>query len=136
MKTLLESADAPSMIVFGGRADATSAEPEMTVMDRFNQMALENPLFGRNAILDRLSQFDNSAMYSSDDEPELDEYVQTLFIDNLGENGYTLNGDPYGEFKKMQADMMGTEVEPEGPAYAESAADFMAAFGQVFGKHV
>ena len=136
MKALLENGtgDVPSMIVFGGRSEGYSPEPELSVLDRFNQMAMENPMFGRNAVLSRLSEFDNSGMYSTDEEPELDEYVQTLFLDNLGENGYDLNGDSYGEFKKMQGEMTGTPTEEESPTYAQSAAEFMSNFGKVFGK--
>lgn len=124
------SADAPDMIVFGGRADAVK-EPGTDAVSRFNRMAMDNEMFGHNLVLERLASFDNSARFSSDDEEELDAYVQTLFLEPLGERGYDVNGDPYGEFKKMQAELTGEKYEPEN-SYAESAEDFMNSFSLIF----
>ena len=67
------------------------------------------------------------------DEAELDAYVQTLFLEPLGERGYDVNGDPYGEFKKMQAELTGETYTPEN-SYAESAEDFMNSFSLIFGS--
>ena len=126
------SADAPNMIVFGGRAEAVK-EPGMDAVTRFNRMAMDNPMYGHNLILERLNSFDNSARFTNDDEAELDAYVQTLFLEPLGERGYDVNGDPYGEFKKMQAELTGETYSPEN-SYAESAADFMNSFSLIFGS--
>ena len=120
------------MIVFGGRAEAVK-EPGMDAVTRFNRMAMDNPMYGHNLILERLNSFDNSARFTNDDEAELDAYVQTLFLEPLGERGYDVNGDPYGEFKKMQAELTGETYSPEN-SYAESAADFMNSFSLIFGS--
>lgn len=126
------SADAPNMIVFGGRAEAVR-EPGMDALTRFNRMAMDNPMYGHNLILERLASFDNSARFTNDEEAELDAYVQTLFLEPLGERGYNVNGDPYGEFKKMQAELTGETYSPEN-SYAESAEDFMNSFSLIFGS--
>lgn len=126
------AADAPNMIVFGGRAEAVK-EPGMDAVTRFNRMAMDNPMYGHNLILERLNSFDNSARFTNDDEAELDAYVQTLFLEPLGERGYDVNGDPYGEFKKMQAELTGETYTPEN-SYAESAEDFMNSFSLIFGS--
>lgn len=126
------SADAPNIIVFGGRAEAVK-EPGMDAVTRFNRMAMDNPMYGHNLILERLNSFDNSARFTNDDEAELDAYVQTLFLEPLGERGYDVNGDPYGEFKKMQAELTGETYSPEN-SYAESAEDFMNSFSLIFGS--
>ena len=126
------SADAPNMIVFGGRAEAVK-EPGMDALTRFNRMAMDNPMYGHNLILERLNSFDNSARFTNDDEAELDAYVQTLFLEPLGERGYDVNGDSYGDFKKMQAELTGETYSPEN-SYAESAEDFMNSFSLIFGS--
>lgn len=126
------AADAPNMIVFGGRADAVK-EPGADAVTMFNRMAMDNPMYGHNLILERLNSFDNSARFSNDDEAELDAYVQTLFLEPLGERGYDVNGDSYGDFKKMQAELIGEEYTPEN-SYAESAEDFMNSFSLIFGS--
>ena len=99
----------------------------------FNRMAMDNPVYGHNLVLERIASFDNSSRYTEDDEAELDQYVQTLFLEPLGEHGYNVNGDPYGEFKKMQAELTGETYSPEN-SYAESAEDFMNSFSLIFGS--
>lgn len=126
------AADAPNMIVFGGRADAVK-EPGADAVTMFNRMAMDNPVYGHNLVLERIASFDNSSRYTEDDEAELDQYVQTLFLEPLGEKGYDVNGDPYGEFKKMQAELTGETYSPEN-SYAESAEDFMNSFSLIFGS--
>ena len=120
------------LIIFGGRGEPDTGV-EFDAVSRFNREAMDNAMFGRNLILERLASFDNSSKFKEDLEPELDEYVQTLFIEPLGDHGYDINGDPYGKFKEMQAEMTGEEVKTEN-SYAENAADFMASFGEIFGK--
>ena len=129
---ILESSELPSMIVFGGRADAVK-EPGMDALTRFNRMAMDNPMYGHNLVLERIASFDNSSRYTEDDEAELDQYVQTLFLEPLGEKGYDVNGDSYGDFKKMQAELTGETYSPEN-SYAESAEDFMNSFSLIFGS--
>lgn len=126
------AADAPNMIVFGGRADEVK-EPGADAVTMFNRMAMDNPVYGHNLVLERIASFDNSSRYTEDDEAELDAYVQTLFLEPLGEHGYNVNGDPYGEFKKMQAELTGETYSPEN-SYAESAEDFMNSFSLIFGS--
>lgn len=126
------AADAPNMIVFGGRADEVK-EPGADAVTMFNRMAMDNPVYGHNLVLERIASFDNSSRYTEDDEAELDQYVQTLFLEPLGEKGYDVNGDSYGEFKKMQAELTGETYSPEN-SYAESAEDFMNSFSLIFGS--
>ena len=126
------AADAPNMIVFGGRAEAVK-EPGADAVTMFNRMAMDNPVYGHNLVLERIASFDNSSRYTEDDEAELDQYVQTLFLEPLGEKGYDVNGDSYGDFKKMQAELTGETYSPEN-SYAESAEDFMNSFSLIFGS--
>lgn len=128
----MESSELPNMIVFGGRAEAVK-EPGADAVTMFNRMAMDNPMYGHNLVLERIASFDNSSRYTEDDEAELDQYVQTLFLEPLGEKGYDVNGDPYGEFKKMQAELTGETYSPEN-SYAESAEDFMNSFSLIFGS--
>ena len=120
------------MIVFGGRAEAVK-EPGADAVTMFNRMAMDNPVYGHNLVLERIASFDNSSRYTEDDEAELDQYVQTLFLEPLGEKGYDVNGDSYGDFKKMQAELTGETYSPEN-SYAESAEDFMNSFSLIFGS--
>ena len=126
------AADAPNMIVFGGRAEAVK-EPGADAVTMFNRMAMDNPVYGHNLVLERIASFDNSSRYTEDDEAELDQYVQTLFLEPLGEKGYDVNGDSYGDFKKMQAELTGETYSPEN-SYVESAEDFMNSFSLIFGS--
>lgn len=128
----MESSELPNMIVFGGRAEAVK-EPGADAVTMFNRMAMDNPVYGHNLVLERIASFDNSSRYTEDDEAELDQYVQTLFLEPLGEKGYDVNGDSYGDFKKMQAELTGETYSPEN-SYAESAEDFMNSFSLIFGS--
>jgi len=104
-------------------------------ISRYNRMAIDDPRFGHNDILDTISRFDNSRYYAiqDDDDDELDEFVRTLYLDDVGENGYNVDGDPYGQFKK---EFDGVAPEPDQPMYpelaAQNAADFIAQFGKIF----
>ena len=128
----MESSELPNMIVFGGRAEAVK-EPGADAVTMFNRMAMDNPVYGHNLVLERIASFDNSSRYTEDDEAELDQYVQTLFLEPLGEKGYDVNGDSYGDFKKMQAELTGETYSTEN-SYAESAEDFMNSFSLIFGS--
>ena len=122
--------DAPDMIVFGGRAEANDPE-RVDAVTRFNRMAVDDPRYGHNMILDRIASFDNSARFTTDEEEELDKYVQTLFLEPLGNRGYDLNGECYGDYQKEQAASAGLEYQEEN-CYAENAADFLNSFGMLF----
>lgn len=132
-KRPLNEGDCGLVMMFGGRGEAP--EETASAVDMYNRMAMDNTQFGHNLVLDRLSKFDNSSRYSFDEEPELDAYVQTLFVDSLGDHGYDVNGDPYGDFKKMQGNLTGESPAPE-PIEADlsSALAFMNSFGKVFAK--
>lgn len=103
-------------------------------ISRFNRMAMDDPMYGHNSILDTMSKFDNSRYYAmQDNEPELDEFVQTLFLDGADEHIYEVDGDPYGEFKKNYsgpAPEAGVSMYPE--LAARDAAEFVSRFGKIF----
>lgn len=115
----------------GWDSGPTEGEPAIS---RFNRMAMDNPIYGHNDILDTMSRFDNSRYYALQDvEPELDEFVQTLYLDGVGEHGYDVDGDPYGEFKKEYAGPAPDAGETMYPELAaQNAADFIAQFGKIF----
>jgi hypothetical protein len=108
--------------------------PAVPAIDRFNRMAMDDPMYGHNDILERMSKFDNSRYYAmGEDDPELDEYVQTLFLDGMGDHACSVDGDPYGEFKKDfsgPAPDAGESMYPE--LAAANAADFISQFGKIF----
>lgn len=114
--------------------------PQESAVDRFNRMAMDNPTFGRNLVLERLSKFNNASYYKlAEDEPDLDCYSQTIYLDGDGVTD-SETGDAYGEFKKMQGELTGNTGEPmNGCTYPElaaaSAADFIAQFGKIFAEH-
>ena len=123
------------LVMVDGRGWTDDLPPESAI-DRFNRMAMDNPIYGHNDVLDRMSRFDTSKYYAPppvEDDPELDQYVQTLFLDGLGENGYDIDGDPYGEFKKEYS---GPAPEANESMYPEldaaNAADFISQFGKIF----
>ena len=105
-----------------------------SAIDRFNAMAMDNPVYGHNSVLDTMSRFDTSGYYNlHDDDDELDQYVNTLFLDDVGEHSYDVDGDPYGEFKSQYsgaAPEVGESMYPE--VAAQNAADFLAQFGKIF----
>ena len=132
--------DIGGLIMVDGRGWNDDVPPESAV-DRFNRMAMDNPTFGRNLVLERLSKFNNASYYKlADDEPELDCYSQTLYVNGDGVTD-SATGDAYGEFKKMQEDLSGNPGADSstGCAYPElaaaSAADFIAQFGKIFAEH-
>lgn len=107
--------------------------PESAI-DRFNRMAMDNPVYGHNSVLDTIEKFDNSRYYAiQDDEPELDACVQTLFLDGMGDHECSVDGDPYGDFKRDfsgPAPDAGEKMYPE--LAAEDAASFISQFGKIF----
>jgi hypothetical protein len=121
------------VMVDGPGWDSSPLEGEPAI-SRFNRMAMDNPIYGHNDILDTMSKFDNSKFYAiQDDEPELDEFVQTLWLDGVEDHGYNVDGDPYGEFKKGYdgpAPETGESMYPE--LAAQNAAEFISQFGKIF----
>ena len=117
-----------------GRGWDDAGMDSVPAIDRFNRRAVDDPVYGHNDILARINEFDNSRYYGVvDTEPELDQYVQTLYLDNFGDNGYSVDGDPYGDFKKEYsgpAPDAGESMYPE--VAAQNAADFIKQFGQIF----
>ena len=129
-----EFGEVGGLVMAEGRGWDDVGLDSVPAIDRFNRMAVDNPVYGHNDILARIGEFDNSRYYSAvDNEPELDAYVQTLYLDNFGENGYSVDGDPYGEFKKGYAGPApeaGERMYPE--VAAQNAAEFIQKFGQIF----
>ena len=124
------------VMVDGPGWDSGPIEGEPAI-SRFNRMAMDNPVYGHNDILDRMSKFDTSGYYAiQDEEPELDEFVQTLWLDGVEDHGYSVDGDPYGEFKKGYAGVApeaGESMYPE--IAAQNAAEFISQFGKIFAAH-
>lgn len=99
-KVCMEGVEAPGLMAFGrGYGEDSSFNSDATTM--FNRMAtLNDPFSGTsNPILQRLSDFENNRQYkfTVDDEPELDAYDKTIFIndDDMGDGAYSVNGNPY-----------------------------------------
>ena len=92
---LHEAADAPSMICWGRGYGETGTGGN--AVDEFNdRMMMRDPYTGRtNPIMARLHQFaeNNASKYSVDTEPELDKYVDTLFLGDMGPEAFTVNGE-------------------------------------------
>lgn len=124
------------VMVDGPGWDSSPLEGEPAI-SRFNRMAMDDPMYGHNDILDTMSKFDNSRFYMlQDEEPELDEFVQTLWLDGVEDHGYNVDGDPYGEFKKEYSGPTpetGENMYPE--LAAQNAAEFISQFGKIFAAH-
>lgn len=141
-KPQTESVSAPNMIVFGRQYDEPSVG-EGSVVDRFNAMVAQaDPFTGTsNAVMQRLAEYahNNASKYSVDDEPELDEYVTTLFIDpDMGPEAFEINGEnPYRVLEKIKdGDSIEITKAPieQAPKNEEPGIndDFLASFGKVF----
>ena len=111
--------------------------PTESAVDRFNRWAMDNPIYGKNDVLERMSHFNNSSFFSVPDEPELDEYSQTLYLGGPVE--HDIDGDPYAEFKRMQTDLVGETPDEQQTAEtfypelaSQNAAEFIAQFGKIF----
>ncbi len=142
---ITESADVPNMICWGRGYGETGGGSN--AVNEFNaRMMLNDPYTGHtNPIMARLNQFaeNNASKYSVDTEPELDKYVDTLFLGDLGPDAYKVNGDknPYRLLEQIRAgeDVVparhGVAVMPsQMPVTQEKAPEdeYLATFDEMF----
>lgn len=112
-RTLTEGVDMPTMICWGRGYGENSNPMDMSVVDRFNSLVERNdPYTGQiNPVMSMVNRFsaNNASKYSVDPDPELDKYVDTLIIGDMGPEAFTVNGqNPYRLLEKIQA---GEEVD-------------------------
>ena len=126
MKPRLEGAEAPDMICLGRQYD-DDLPFEVDAVTRFNDNArLHDPYQGHNLVLDRIHQFDSRRPeYEPDLEPELDEYVQTLFLAPQSATPST------GE-RGINAGLNEVDEDPDLADATSQAAN--AAFAEMFGE--
>ena len=142
---LHEAADLPNMICWG-RGYGESGAGSNAVNEFNNRMMMRDPYTGQtNPIMARLNQFaeNNAGKYSVDTEPELDKYVDTLFLGDMGPDAFTVNGDknPYRLLEQIRA---GEDVVPahhgiavmpsQMPVTQEKAPEdeYLATFDEIF----
>lgn len=134
MKNMLEGVAAPNMICFGRQYD-DQVDDGPSVIERFNDMVRRNDPYGggTNLVLDRIAHFNHDySAFQADTEPELDQYVQTLFLEDFDvESG---DQNPYNVLNALNEDKPVLVSQP--PSHIESRPGendaFLAAFGQVF----
>ena len=107
-KALNEGVELPTMICFGRGYGENSNPMDTSVIARFNSMAARNdPYTGQiNPVLSRTQQFEfnNASKYKADPNPELDKYVDTVFLGDMGPEAFTVNGEnPYRVLDKIRA---------------------------------
>ena len=112
-KPLHEGVDLPNMICFGRGYGENSNPMDTSVISRFNNLVARNdPYTGQiNPVLSRTQQFEynNASKYKPDPNPELDKYVDTVFLGDMGPEAFTVNGEnPYRVLDKIRA---GEEVD-------------------------
>ena len=148
-KPLHEGIDAPGVLLFGRGYGETPSIGSVDATTRFNQMAtMSDPYSGGiNPVMARVANFSrqNAPRYSVDPNSELDAFVDTLFVTDMGPEAFTINGEnPYRLLEKIQAGedvselmqssapMTTTTVaavkEPE--AIDDSFLDFASMFGE------
>ena len=142
---LHEAADLPNMICWG-RGYGESGAGSNAVNEFNNRMMMRDPYTGQtNPIMAKLNQFaeNNAGKYSVDTEPELDKYVDTLFLGDMGPEAFTVNGDknPYRLLEQIRAgeDVVpahhGVAVMPsQMPVTQEKAPEdeYLATFDEIF----
>jgi len=106
-KVLTESADAPSLMCWGRGYGENQGGMSMDVVDSFNSRVTRNDPYtgGLNPVLQRVNQFtaNNASKFTVDNEPELDKYVDTVFVDDMGPEAFTINGqNPYRMLEKIR----------------------------------
>lgn len=148
-KPLTEGVDIPSMICFGRGYGETNNAMDTSVISRFNSLVTRNdPYTGRiNPVLARLQQFDanNASKYTVDKDPELDKYVDTVFVDDMGPEAFKINGEnPYRLLEKIRAGedvdlgpVHGTAVSPRMPDVTNETTPatepgYVEAFDEIF----
>ena len=149
-KPLYEGLDAPGVLLFGRGYGEAPGMGGVDATTRFNQMAtMSDPYSGGvNPVMARVANFSrqNAAKYTVDPNPELDEFVDTLFVYDLGPEAVTINGEnPYRMLEKIQAgeDVSATMAAPsqynaiqtasdqkEPEAIDDSFLDFASMFGE------
>jgi hypothetical protein len=107
-KTLTEGVEAPSLMCWGRGYGEHSNPMDTSVISRFNSLVTRNdPYTGNlNPVLARIQEFDNrnASKYSVDPNPELDKYVDTVFVGDMGPEAFTINGEnPYRVLDKIRA---------------------------------
>lgn len=112
-RPLTEGVDLPNMICFGRGYGENSNPMDTSVIARFNSMAAMNdPYTGKmNPVLSMTQQFSakNAGRFTADPNPELDKYVDTVFIGDMGPEAFTINGEnPYRVLDKIKS---GEEVD-------------------------
>ena len=148
-KPLHEGIDAPGVLLFGRGYGETPSIGSVDATTRFNQMAtMSDPYSGGiNPVMARVANFSrqNAPRYSVDPNPELDAFVDTLFVTDMGPEAFTINGEnPYRLLEKIQAGEDVSELmqssapmttntaaavkEPE--AIDDSFLDFASMFGE------
>ena len=103
-----EGVELPSIMCWGRGYGETNDAMDMSVIDRFNNMVARNdPYTGRaNSVMNTVNNFaaKNASKYSADPNPELDAYVDTLFLGDMGPEAFTVNGEnPYRVLEKIRA---------------------------------
>ncbi len=148
-KPLYEGMDAPNILLFGRGYGEAPGVGDIDATTRFNQMAtMSDPYSGSvNPVMARVSNFSrqNAPKYTVDPNPELDEFVDTLFVYDLGPEAVTINGEnPYRLLEKIQSgdDVSDYFVTPskaatpaasaqkEPEAIDDSFLDFASMFGE------
>ena len=148
-KPLHEGIDAPSVLLFGRGYGESPSLGSVDATTRFNQMAtMSDPYSGGvNPVMARVANFSrqNAPKYTADPNPELDEFVDTLFVYDLGPEAFTINGEnPYRLLEKIQSgddvsDYFATQAKTAAPAASEqkepeaiddSFLDFASMFGE------
>lgn len=141
---LTEAEAAPGMIAWGRGYGEEPVTDEPSALDMMNMAMMMNDPYtgGRNLVLSRVNDFDlrNADRFTEDLEPELDEYTQTLFIDDMGPEAYTINGEnPYRALERIQQgdkdvvvvkEVSNTQAPPEVSEEDNQAA--MDMFAQMF----
>lgn len=106
-RPLTEADAAVGMIAWGRGYGEEPVSDEPSAMDIMNMSTMMNDPFtgGRNIVLSRVNEFDlkNAGRYTEDTEPELDDYTQTCFIEDMGPEAYTVNGEnPYRAMERIR----------------------------------
>lgn len=107
-KPINEGVELPSIMCWGRGYGETSNAMDMSVIDRFNNMVAKNdPYTGQaNVVMNTVNRFtaNNANKYTADPNPELDAYVDTLFLGDMGPEAFTVNGEnPYRLLEKINA---------------------------------
>ncbi len=94
---IVEGLDAPNCLLFGRGYGETASPFGVDATTRYNSFVTRtDPYTGRtNPVLARVAGFEanNAGKYRPDPNPELDEFVDTLFLDDMGPEGSFINGE-------------------------------------------